>query len=180
MLRRPAGSNGRFGEDADLPIWAVTRSARDGKGFAPKRTSDLLQRSASARPERPPRSSGANSSDGKPNAGGRKPPEKGNASAGRRRSRRLKRLSMKPGRSMRPRQTPSKPNARRSKRKPTMRRRVGTSRRRSCRPRCDAHATSCELSEEADGVGTCHPGRKSWPLRARGSRSLPARSSGTA
>ena len=30
------------------------------------------------------------------------------------------------------------------------------------------------LSEEAEFVGTCHPGRNFWPLRARGSRSFPA------
>ena len=36
------------------------------------------------------------------------------------------------------------------------------------------------LSEEADRAGTCHPERIVWPLRARGSRSFPVRSSGTA
>jgi colicin import membrane protein len=40
-----------------------------------------------ALPERPHWSSSANRSDGKSNAGGKKPPEGGNASAGRRRSR---------------------------------------------------------------------------------------------
>ena len=36
------------------------------------------------------------------------------------------------------------------------------------------------LSEVADFAGMCHPERNFWPLRARGSRSFPARSSGTA
>ena len=57
--------------------------------------------------------------------------------------------------------------------------------RRSRRPRFAAGVSSGEimparLSEEADRAGTCHPERIFWPLRARGSRSFPVRSSGTA
>ena len=130
-------------------IWAVMRSVRDGKGLPPKRIKGLppkrialLQRSARALPERPHWSSSANRSDGKPNAGGKKPPESGNASAGRRRSRRLKRLSMKPGRSTKPGPAPSMPNARQSTKKPRTRRRVGRSKGRTSRPHCDELADS--------------------------------------